>query len=189
MIKLYSTYNKVKNVFTGPKLTYRFGLWKNDPGLPICKCPCLIRLCKFGEYRTSKESSIFNQKYEWTKKGKKNHRFLSKIFKPIYTLPIWLSFRIINRDMTWKTKWNDYCYEFPPQFTIVFFGLSLSFFLHNPTEDIHKDDDYWEAILWYLDKKDLDKVDEELGAWLDSDFKECERRLDKRFLKNENRIR
>ena len=29
-----------------------------------------------------------------------------------------------------KTKFEDYRFEFPPQFTIIFFGLSLSFWFN-----------------------------------------------------------
>lgn len=43
-IKLYETYNKVKNVFIKPKLYFKFGLWKNDPCLPIWRRGPIISL-------------------------------------------------------------------------------------------------------------------------------------------------
>ena len=100
MIKLYNTYRKVKGVFVRPRLKVYFGLWKNDPNLPV-----------------------------W-RRG-------------------W--FHIFNRDVTGKAKYDSWRYEFPPQFTIVAFGVSLTFTLHCPIEDNYScDDHYWECILEYL---------------------------------------
>ena len=78
---------------------------------------------------------------------------------PVIQLPMWLSFHIFNHDMIWKTKFEDYRFEFPPQFTIVFFGVSLSLWLQAPVD---KDDtlgyySYWESILWYINECDLNE--------------------------------
>lgn len=81
-------------------------------------------------------------------------------------LPIWLSFDLINWSMHWKNKYDYYRYEWPPQFTIVFFGLSLDFWLVNPTGDSSKDSDYWESILYYRDLGDLKNVDQVMGNWV-----------------------
>lgn len=100
MIKLYNTYREVKDVFVKPKLKVYFGLWKNDPNLPV-----------------------------WRDE----------------------SFHIFNFDVMYKPKWEEWRYEFPPQFTIVAFGLSLTFTLHCPINDKYSSDDhYWECILEYL---------------------------------------
>lgn len=94
------------------------------------------------------------------KKLKKWH--LSWI-KPQYELPIWLSFHIFNHDVGWKTKWDDTRFEWPPQFTIVFFGFAFSIWLSTPKcEDwyLHQDG-YWEGIIdygFYKDKEDFDPV-------------------------------
>lgn len=82
------------------------------------------------------------------KKLKKWH--LSWI-KPQYQLPIWLSFHIFNHDIGWKTKWGDTRYEWPPQFTIVFFGLSFSWWLEAPKleSDRYYEDGYWEGVIDY----------------------------------------
>ena len=186
MIKLYKTYNKVKDVFVKPKLTWSFGFWRNQEGLPCWRNGNLIRLGKRGSYELSKDSTFYKAKYQWKESWKNKHKILSKIFKPVYELPIWLSFFIFNLDLCWKTKYGDYRYEFPPQFTIVFFGLALSFYLHCPVKGVGKDNDYWEAILWYIDKKDLKVVDKMLGCWSYIDGSQVvKRRLDKRFLKSE----
>lgn len=72
--------------------------------------------------------------------------------KPSYQLPIFFAFHIFNHDFYWKTKWTsyDFRYEYPPQFTIVAFGLSLSFWLKFPGNDAFNEDQYWEGILHYL---------------------------------------
>ncbi len=83
--------------------------------------------------------------------------------KPRYQLPIWLSFYIFNHDVGWKTKWGDTRYEWPPQFTIVFFGLAFSVWLKAPEcegEHVH-DDGYWEGVIdygFYKNKEDFDLV-------------------------------
>ena len=92
------------------------------------------------------------------KKLKKWH--LSWI-KPQYELPIWLSFHIFNYDVIWKTKWDDTRYEWPPQFTIVFFGLAFSIWLSAPKCDGEhfSDDGYWEGVIdygFYKNKEDFD---------------------------------
>lgn len=83
--------------------------------------------------------------------------------KPQYQLPIWLSFYIFNHDVGWKTKWSDTRYEWPPQFTIVFFGLAFSVWLKAPEcEDEHTHDDgYWEGVIdygFYKNKEDFDPI-------------------------------
>lgn len=45
--KLYKTYNEVKDVFVEPKLHWRFGLWKNDPNLPVWRRGPIIKLHKW----------------------------------------------------------------------------------------------------------------------------------------------
>lgn len=66
-------------------------------------------------------------------------------------LPYWMMFRIINRDVGWKTKWDEARYEWPPQFSIIAFGLSLTITLHGPQcDEFACDDHYWEAILNYV---------------------------------------
>lgn len=81
--------------------------------------------------------------------------------KPRMTLPIFTAFYIFDRPLGWKTKWDEYRYEYPPQFTIVFFGLSLTITLHSPNG---YDDDYWESILNYIECKDIAKTSEIMGT-------------------------
>lgn len=90
--------------------------------------------------------------YVWNSKIRRKLRkwHLSWI-PPVIYLPIWTRFRIINQDVMWKYKYDDIRYEFPPQFTIVVFGLSLTFTLHSPIyNEFASDDRYWEAILNHI---------------------------------------
>lgn len=108
--------------------------------------------------------------YVWSrnirKKLKKWH--LSWI-PPIVNLPIWMRFHIVNLDLGWKTKWDDVRYEFPPQFSIIAFGFSLTFTLHSPIQnEFACDDHYWEAILnhIYMNKAgDLERTILLSGIW------------------------
>lgn len=89
--------------------------------------------------------------------------------KPVIQLPIWMRFYILNMDVCWKTKFDDIRYEFPPQFTIVAFGLSLTFTLHSPIQnDLLYDDHYWEAMLNFVHKNHSHTIREAIesaGIW------------------------
>ncbi len=87
---------------------------------------------------------------------------------------------IFRFPLGWKVKWVDYVYEWPPQITFVFFGLSLTMTLHAPCGH---DEDYWEAILYYLDTQDITKTDEMLGGMTNMHTKETRRRLLPEMLK------
>lgn len=158
MIKMFKTYNKVKNVFKKPKLYWKFGKWKHDPCLPIWRCGNTIKIAKHSDEYTASYNFAKYLGSEWTDVGKQRHPILSKIFKPKYVLPIWLSFYIFNRDIMWKTKYEDYRFEYPGQFTIVCFGWSLSLWLNAPENDDAWDIySYWESILWYLNECELNE--------------------------------
>jgi len=83
---------------------------------------------------------------------KKLKRWHLSWITPGFVVPKWLEFHVFNWELGWKTKYDDYRYEFPPQFTIVMFGISLSFTLHSPVEK-ECDDHYWESILNYCASK------------------------------------
>ena len=93
-----------------------------------------------------------------------------------------MKFHIVNLDLGWKTKWDDYRYEFPPQFTIIAFGLSLSLTLHCPVKnEFACDDHYWEAILnhLYANKSGrLKETIESTGIWSTWKFKDGDNRTD-----------
>lgn len=188
-IKMWNTYNKVKHKFKKPELHWRFGLWKHDPCLPIWRRGPEIRLGKPRKhfYHPQNTCSIkIGVSYCTDNNGKQreipcyamsNHKFPCKYawhrdiriklrkwglgwVSPVIQLPIWLSFHVFNYDLIWKTKFEDYRFEFPPQFTIVFFGISLSFWLNAPEgiyTPIWSNCNYWESILWYLNERDLDE--------------------------------
>lgn len=84
-------------------------------------------------------------------------------------LPHWMMFHIVNWDVGWKTKYDYIRYEWPPQFSIIAFGLSLTITLHGPkVDEFACDDHYWEAILNYLydnPKKSLKTSIEYTGQW------------------------
>ena len=112
IIKLYETYNKVKDVFKKPVLKFKACKWQDSPLLPVWRSGPTICLGKYGEY-TDKYHFARLENCEWNEVGKKNHPILSKLFKPKYQLPVWLSFYIFNHDLIWKTKWEEYRFEYP----------------------------------------------------------------------------
>ena len=167
--RLYEDYIPVKRIFTEPVLYCKVGRWRKDICLPVWRRGNTIQ---FGKYNERNDTYNYAKlvKSEWTETGKKNHPILSKIFKPTYVLPMWLSFYKFNHGMMWKTKWGEYRYEFPPQFTLVFFGLSISFWLKSPKEAIC-DEYYWEPILIYNNEiitnpkeKPIIKLGKEVGV-------------------------
>lgn len=208
MIHLYKTYNKAKDVFVKPKLHWKFGLWKNDPCLPVWRrgpvwrigkekcwynngncyevknretiCIGLIHTTLNGEPYTYKNygwgathklpGKLKTGNLVWDRKYRK--KWWAKIIPPRINFPMLFSFHIFNKDVTWKTKWTEYDirYEFPPQFTIVFFGLSLSFWLNPEIQDKDTEsfDHYWEGLLSYLYGKykgDLIQTVISQGCW------------------------
>lgn len=196
--KLYKTYNKVKDVFVEPKLHWKFGLWKNDPNLPVWRRGPIINLhktcspniytprigvrIKLGSAGTTKPDGTIRKYDEYTTT---HHKLPGRMkqYRPMWTrefrkklrkwglgwwptqieLPLFFAFYIFNYDMCWKTKYDDYRYEFPPQFSIVFFGLCFSVWLTAPDNN---NGDYWESILWYLQCGSLSDVDKEMGYWV-----------------------
>lgn len=155
------TYLKVRKVFRPPKFSFFIGKWKNEPNLPVWRRGKIIQLTKDSKDYTQDWDYAKLKSASWTEEGKKNHPILSRLFKPMYILPIWLSFYIFNYDIWFKVKWepDDYRYEFPASFTIVFFGLAIS---------ITADEDclYWESILTYLHYKgDIKKTCDCMGIW------------------------
>lgn len=188
-IKMWDTYNKVRKIFKKPKLYWKFGLWKHDHCLPVWRRGPRIHLGKYSRHYYCPNSTAHYKSgiSYWTDSNGKQHempcyatsthkipceyawnrdirlklrkRHLSWI-PPVIQLPMWCSFYIFNHDIYWKTKFDDYRFEFPPQFTIVFFGISLSFWLQAPVDD-YKDIwgyySYWESILWYLNECEFDE--------------------------------
>lgn len=196
--KLYKIYNEVKDVFVEPKLHWKFGLWKNDPNLPVWRRGPIINLyktcspniytpqigvrIKLGSAGTTKPDGTIRKYDEYTTTHHKlpgrmkpyrlmwTREFRQKLRKwglgwwpTQIELPLFFAFYIFNYDMCWKTKYDDYRYEFPPQFSIVFFGLCFSVWLNAPDNN---NDDYWESILWYLQYGSLADVDKEMGYWM-----------------------
>lgn len=111
----------------------------------------------------------------WKRKYRKLFRkFGLKIARAWVHFPIWMGFYIFNHDLIWKTKWNayDFRYEFPPQFTIVAFGLSLSFWLYPECKlETDSPDHYWESLLTYVygeHSGDLLQTVADCGKWVQS---------------------
>lgn len=108
----------------------------------------------------------------WKREYRK--KWWAKIIPARLRLPVWLAFHIFNHDLIWKTKWHayDFRYEFPPQFTIVAFGLSLSFWLYPECKlETDSPDHYWESLLTYVygeHSGDLLQTVADCGKWIQS---------------------
>lgn len=194
MFRFLKTYSKAKGTWKRPRFEVFIGLWKNNPNAPHIKNP-LLRLGKYGQYymiqksvtiedKTRKETTTdghpikvmkrittgrIKQDYAWRRDiRKKLRKFGLGWLPPIITLPRFLKFGVYDYDLGWKPKYDDFRYEYPPQFTIVAFGLSLSITLHEPTGGYYTcDDQYWEGILAWLYgcDKDIYKTVMHEGVW------------------------
>jgi hypothetical protein len=119
-----------------------------------------ITIPKYKTYKTSYHKLPKNAiRGVWNRNIRKKLRKLKLGWiKPYYTLPSWFSFHIFDYDLTYKWKYDDIRYEYPPQFTIVFLGLALSFTLKPILEDEYDSDDfYFESLLCYLYQPECNK--------------------------------
>lgn len=205
MFRLFNTWREVKDVFVKPSVKIYFGLWKNDPNLPVWRRGPVIyplgykffsnhthnvydsvlvkvgtSMYKYGDREVPVDK--FEHSYHklpgklqrwdsvWdSKTRKKLKKWHLSWFPAKITLPMWLRFHITNLDVVWKTKWDDIRFEFPPQFSIIAFGLSFTVTLHGPKcDEFACDDHYWEALLNYLYRNkshSLKGVVEHMGWW------------------------
>lgn len=166
-MKFLRTYRKVKDKFIKPRIRWYFGPWRREGNLPVWRRGNMIRFAKYGEYDSKWHYAKMEDSW-WTELGKKNHPILSKIFKPEYQLPLWLSFYFFNSDIMYKTKWedDDYRYEYPAHITLVFFGFAISITALAPkiSDSRRYDDEYWESILTYIHYDgDLEKTNNTMG--------------------------
>lgn len=103
---------------------------------------------------------------------------------PVIQLPIWLTFRFDDSDICWKTKWteDDFRYEFPAHICLVVFGFAISITAIIPDNGFFtRNDDYWESLLIYRNKPNLDDVNDKMGWWSGETLKHW--RLRPEFLK------
>ena len=200
-IKLYDTWKQVKGVFKKPRLIFRYGNWYQSVGLPVWRRGRTIKLTKYlgrdckqiqvKKWRPPVKVANFDLPggyvdtwvWDWKDSYKEKHPFISKHFKPVYDLPKWWTFYMFNHDLWWKTKWDDYRFEFAPQFTIVFLYWHISFFLAPP--EGCRVDDYWESILWYIEKRNLEKTFNEMSAWKNLQTGEINYRLTPNMVEEE----
>ena len=185
------TWKSVKDIFIKPKFRWFFGPWKKEGNLPVWRRGPQIRFGKYSEiderWNWAKLESA-----EWNELGKRNHPILSKIIKkPVWQLPIWLAFHWYNDDIMYKTKWteDDFRYEYPSHFTIVFFGLAFSITAYlkpKDKEDWLVQDQYWESILTYkYYNGDLEKTNDACGWYNRPGEKGFRFKFEPRFLKKQ----
>ena len=188
-MKFLRTYRQIKDMIIKPRLVWYFGKWTNYGNLPVWRRGNIIRLTKTYEYYKDEWNYAALVNSEWTDAGKKAHPIISRIFKPAYMLPIWLSFYFFDCDIYYKTKYDDdnYCYEYPSFLSIVFFGLCIAVTAVPPfSNKVLKDvfyitDDYWETILTLLHyDKDIVMTNNIMGHWSNGDW-----RFRPEFLKHE----
>ena len=154
----------------GPILRFGGSIWKENAKCYVINNTVSIkihnagdlkpdgRVYKYNEFKTIHHKLPGNLKQGdivWKRNiRKKLRKFGIKNMKAQIHLPIWCMFHITNLDVIWKTKWTEYDirYEFPPQFSIIFFGLSLSFWLNPVIKDKQTEsfDHYWESLLKYV---------------------------------------
>lgn len=182
-------WKQTHGAFVKPKLKWYFGPWWKEGNLPVWRRGNTIH---FGKYSERKDNYNFAklETSEWTEEGKKNHPILSKLVRPSYELPRWLSFYFFNSDIVYKTKWSedDFRYEFPAHITLVIFGFAISITAYIPKSeenDFTSNDDYWESLLTYnYFKGDIKKTNEVMGYWNSPKDNNFRFRFQPRFLSN-----
>lgn len=195
---MFKTLWKARKVFKMPKFHIKFGKWVNDPCLPVWRYGNIIPLAKYGKYLQLNNKQILSW---YNDKNGKFVRLIHKVNRNLYwkqpirrklkklhlswippqiQLPIWLTFHIFNHDVIFKYKWNEIRYEYPPQFTIVFFGLSLSIWCNWEQSEFQYPDMYWESLLEYVyetkDKENFNVINfrKKLGSYISNiDGKQC----------------
>lgn len=189
MSKFLTEWKKTNGKFIKPKLHWYFGSWYKEGNLPVWRRGNTIH---FGKYSERKDEYSYAKlvSSEWTEEGKKNHPILSRLFRPTYQLPNWMSFYFFNSDIMYKTKWedDDYRYEYPAHITLVIFGLCISVTAYIPKQEDNDwtcNDDYWESLLTYNHYNgDLKKVNDVMGYWNKPDDSNFRFRFQPRFLTN-----
>ena len=144
-------YRLVNKIFRRPKMGFYFGPWRKSPFLPLYRTNILY-IGKYGTY-DAKWSWARMESCEWNEVYKKEHPLFTRFFKPAYNLPLWLTFRLDSFSLGWKTKYDDYRFEYNPSWSITAFGWSFGVYFYPPrakkSEELSEvDDDYWEAVLW-----------------------------------------
>lgn len=77
-----------------------------------------------------------------------------KLFGKWIELPWWLKFEFRTCDVVYKHKWDSVRYEHPPRWSLVLFGISLSFWLVPPTHNQeYLDCNYWESMIEWSEKE------------------------------------
>lgn len=173
-------YRKVKDVFVKPKIRFYFTRNKHKPWIWLTK--------KFGWnskykcYYPKDEVLVFDgyaeefrgipvKKYSSSKhklpKGVSiyepvwNRNIRKKwwsFIPPVIKLPSWMNFKFTDRDIIWKTKWDEYRYEFPAILSITLFGFEFGITSFD-------NDDYWESLLTWYNCKNVEELDGIMGKW------------------------
>lgn len=156
--KLYEKYIQVKDIFKEPIMYCYVGPWKKDRNLPVWRRGKDIFIGKW-----ENRCYVAPREYDWTNEYKRRHPIFTKIVRPYYRIPYYLSCYWFNHGLVWKLKFDEYRFEYPPAMTLVLFGFSISIWLTPPNK--HSDYDYWESILWYIELKDIKLVKEQMGSW------------------------
>lgn len=173
-------YRKVKDVFVKPKIKFYFTRNKHKPWIWLTnkfgwnsKYKCYypkdevlvfdgfaeefrgipVKKYSSSKHKLPKGVSIYEP--VWNRNIRK--KWWSFI-PPVIKLPSWMNFKFTNRDIIWKTKWDDYRYEFPAIISLTLFGFEFGIMSSD-------DDDYWESLLTWDTCKDVKELDGIMGKW------------------------
>ena len=115
---------------------------------------------KYDRYKTSFHKLPKGTEYgAWTRPIRQKLRKMGLGWiKPRFFLPIWFTVDCFCYDVIYKWKYDEIRYEYPPQFTIVLFGLAITVqLIPDPVDDTDCPDHYWESLLSYLYQEECDK--------------------------------
>lgn len=159
-IKYNWSYLEVLNSpFKGLRLKWYFG--KIQHGTPYFLPRKFVKCDMKDALKAWMEMSI-NSRIAYEKKDGGRKAWV-KNYVTNYTKPVPIKYFGLNScTLGWKTKWDDYRYEWSPCYSLVIFGKQLFLtVLPNVGNDIMKLNVYWEAWLNYRYKTDKTKSKEE----------------------------
>lgn len=145
--------------FVGLKLTWYFG--KIQHGTPYFLPRKWVK-CDMNDALNAWDKLSDLARETYTKSLGKNHYIENYIKSGYHTKPIPIKyFGFHFTTLGWKTKWDDYRFEWNPSLSIVLFGKQIFISILPKVDGLVGVDSYWESWLNYDNCTDKSKLESE----------------------------